>query len=125
VVRQLARLPRVRGAVLVAADGFVIDAALPPSLALEPIAALAATLGRELELRAARSGGAAFETAVFSADDGALLIALTPVGFVVVLGEQHANVGALRAALGEAVVLLRGTWTGSDDARASRDAPDP
>jgi len=122
VVRQLSRLPLVRGALLVAPDGFVVDAALPPSVAIEPLAALAATLGRELELHASRAGGTAFETAVFSADDGALLIAVTPIGFVVVLGEQHANMGALRAALGEAVVLLRGAWEQSDDATVVDDS---
>ena len=116
VVRQLSRLPLVRGALLVSPDGFVIDAALPPSVAIEPLAALAATLGRELELHAARVGGTVFETAAFSAEDGALLIAVTTIGFVVLLGEQHANVGALRSALGEAVMLLRGAWEGPDEA---------
>jgi len=124
VVRQLSRLPLVRGALLVAPDGFVIDAALPPSVAIEPLAALAATLGRELEVHAARVGGTAFETAVFSADDGALLIGATSIGFVVLLGEQHANMTSLRSALGEAVVLLRGAWERADEAPAGDDSTD-
>ena len=124
VVRQLSRLPLVRGALLVAPDGFVIEAALPSSVEIEPLAALAAALGRELEIHASRVGGTAFETAVFSADDGALLIAVTPIGFVVVLGEQHANVSVLRSALGEAVTLLRGAWEGADEATTVRGATD-
>ena len=124
VVRQLSRLPLVHGAFLVAPDGFVIDAALPRSVAVEPLAALAATLGRELEVHAARVGGTAFESAIFSADDGALLIGTTSIGFVVLLGEQHANMTSLRSALGEAVALLRGAWERVDEAPARGDATD-
>jgi predicted regulator of Ras-like GTPase activity (Roadblock/LC7/MglB family) len=111
VVQELVRLQWVRGALIVAPDGFVIAAELPPTLKVEPLAALAATLGRELEVSAARVGRTAFQTAVLSSDDGTLFLGTTPIGFIVVLADQQANLQAIRGALREAASLIQAAWT--------------
>jgi predicted regulator of Ras-like GTPase activity (Roadblock/LC7/MglB family) len=95
----------------VAPDGFVIAADTPAGVALDPLAALAATLGRDLELGATRLGRGAFQTALFSADDGALFLAVSRIGFVVLLAESQINIQAIRAALEEAVTLIDSGWT--------------
>jgi predicted regulator of Ras-like GTPase activity (Roadblock/LC7/MglB family) len=110
VVQALARATAVRGALLVAADGFVIAGDVPASVALEPLAALAATLGRDLEVGASRLGRGAFQTAMFSADDGTLFLAASHIGFVVALAGAQGNVQAIRAALEEAVVAIDASW---------------
>ncbi|HUF91688.1 MAG TPA: roadblock/LC7 domain-containing protein [Candidatus Limnocylindria bacterium] len=110
VVERLVDLHLVRGAMIVAPDGFVIAAQIPPALAVEPLAALAATLGRELEINAARLGGTPFQTALFSADDGALCLGTTRIGFVVVLAEPHANLHTIRAAVRDAVARIEAVW---------------
>jgi predicted regulator of Ras-like GTPase activity (Roadblock/LC7/MglB family) len=110
VVEHLVGLHLVRGAMIVAPDGFVIAAQIPPALAVEPLAALAATLGRELEINAARLGRTPFQTALFSADDGALCLGTTRIGFVVVLAEPHANLHTIRAAVREAVARIEAAW---------------
>jgi predicted regulator of Ras-like GTPase activity (Roadblock/LC7/MglB family) len=110
VVEHLIGLHLVRGAMIVAPDGFVIAAQLPPALAVEPLAALAATLGRELELNATRLGRTPFETALFSADDGALCLGTTPIGFIVVLTEPHANLHAIRGAVRDAIARIEAAW---------------
>jgi predicted regulator of Ras-like GTPase activity (Roadblock/LC7/MglB family) len=111
IVQGLARLPGVRGALLVAPDGFVIAAEVPPGVELEPLAALAATLGRDLEVGATRLGRGAFQAAMFSADDGTLCLAASRIGFVVALAEPQAGVPAIRGALDEAVALIDAGWT--------------
>jgi predicted regulator of Ras-like GTPase activity (Roadblock/LC7/MglB family) len=111
IVKYLAHLSAVRGALLVAPDGFVIAAEVPPTIALEPLAALAATLGRDLEVGASKLGGGAFQTALFSADDGTLYLAASRIGFVVAVAESQANFQAIRGALEEAVTLLDSGWT--------------
>jgi predicted regulator of Ras-like GTPase activity (Roadblock/LC7/MglB family) len=110
VVQELVRLHWVRGALIVAPDGFVIASELPQGLAVEPLAALAATLGRDLELSTARVGRGAFQTAVFSSDDGTIFLATSPIGFILVLAEQQANLQAIRGALSDAVALIRAAW---------------
>ena len=110
VVQALARAATVRGALLVAPDGFVIAAEVPATVAVEPLAALAATLGRDLEVGASRLGRGAFQTALFSADDGTLLLATSRIGFLVALAEREANLPALRGALDEAVALIESAW---------------
>jgi predicted regulator of Ras-like GTPase activity (Roadblock/LC7/MglB family) len=107
VVQQLLKLRTIRGALLVAADGFVIAAEVPDTIAVEPLAALAARLGRELEASAARMGRASFSTAMFSGPDGPMFLAAAPLGYVVVLAEQRANLDAIRTATEEAVALIR------------------
>jgi predicted regulator of Ras-like GTPase activity (Roadblock/LC7/MglB family) len=110
IVKSLARLRAVRGALLVAPDGFVIAAEVPPTIALEPLAALAATLGRDLEVGASKLGGGAFQTALFSADDGTLYLAASRIGFVVALAEPQANFQVIRGGLEEAVTLIDSGW---------------
>jgi predicted regulator of Ras-like GTPase activity (Roadblock/LC7/MglB family) len=110
VVQALARAVVMRGALLVAPDGFVIAADVPPDVAIEPLAALAATLGRDLEVGASRLGRGAFQTAMFSADDGTLFLAASRIGFVVALAGSQDNVQAIRVALEEAVTAIDSSW---------------
>ena len=110
IVLGLARVSAVRGALLVASDGFVIAAEVPPAIALEPLAALAATLGRDLEVGAGRIGRGAFQAAMFSADDGTLFLAASRIGFVVALADPQGNVAAIRSALEEAVMTIDSGW---------------
>ena len=113
IVQTIARLHGVKGAAIVAADGFVIAAEVPEGVAVESLAALAATLGRDLEVGATRLGRGAFQTALFSADDGTLFLATSPIGFVVALAEPQANLQAVRGALAEAVGLIEAAWDGA------------
>ena len=113
VVQALARTTVMRGALLVAPDGFVIAADVPPGVAIEPLAALAATLGRDLEVGASRLGRGAFQTAMFSADDGTLFLAASRIGFVVALAGSQGNVQAIRGALEEAVTAIDSSWAPS------------
>jgi predicted regulator of Ras-like GTPase activity (Roadblock/LC7/MglB family) len=110
IVQELKRLHWVRGALLVAADGFVIAAEMPSSVAVEPLAALTATLGRELETSATRLGHPAFCSALFSADDGAMFLATSRIGYLVVMADQQVNVQAIRGALADAVALIDSAW---------------
>jgi hypothetical protein len=80
-------------------------------VAVESLAALAATLGRDLEVGATRLGRGAFQTALFSADDGTLFLATSPIGFVVALAEPQASLQSVRGALAEAVALIEAAWT--------------
>jgi predicted regulator of Ras-like GTPase activity (Roadblock/LC7/MglB family) len=119
VVQALARAAGVRGAVLVAVDGFVIAAEAPAGVALEPLAALAATLGRDLEVGASRLGRGTFQTAMFAADDGTLCLAASRIGFVVALAEAQGNVQAIRGALEEAVAAIDASWAPAAPAAAA------
>jgi predicted regulator of Ras-like GTPase activity (Roadblock/LC7/MglB family) len=110
IVQELKRLHWVRGALLVAPDGFLIAADLPETVAVDSLAALAATLGRELETSAARLGRPSFSTALFSADDGTMFLAASRIGYLVVLADQQANVQAIRGALTDAVALIEAAW---------------
>ena len=114
IVQELKRLHWVRGALIVAPDGFVISADLPPSLAVDSLAALTATLGRELETSAARLGRPSFSTALFSADDGTMFLAGSRIGYVVVLADQQVNIEAIRGALTDAVGLIEAAWGPGD-----------
>ena len=111
IVQTIARLHGVKGAAIVAADGFVIAAEVPEGVSVESLAALAATLGRDLEVGASRLGRGAFQTALFSADDGTLFLATSPIGFVVALAEPQASLQSVRGALAEAVKLIETAWT--------------
>jgi predicted regulator of Ras-like GTPase activity (Roadblock/LC7/MglB family) len=119
IVQQFAKLPSVRGALLVAPDGFVIAAEVPESVAMESLAAMAAELGRELEASASRMGRSSFSTALFSADDGTMLLAAVRIGYVVVLCEQQANLETIRAAVEEAVSLIQAALTPPDGSAGS------
>lgn len=110
LIKELTRLDRVRGGLLVAPDGFVIASELPQGLPVEPLAALTATLGRELEVGAARLKRGPFLTALFSSDDGTLFLGGSPVGFLVVLGDREVNVGTIRVALRKAIDTIQSAW---------------
>lgn len=114
IVQELKRLHWVRGALIVAPDGFVIAADLPPAVAVDSFAALTATLGRELETSAARLGRPSFSTALFSADDGTMFLAGSRIGYVVVLADPQVNVEAVRGALSDAVALIDAAWAPGD-----------
>lgn len=114
IVQQFLKVRAVRGALLVAPDGFVIAAEVPDTVPVEPLAAMAARLGRELEASAARMGRASFSTAMFSADDGAMVVAAAGIGYVVVLADQQANLESIRSAVEEAVALIQAAWSPSD-----------
>jgi len=110
ILAEMLKIDRVRGGLVVAADGLVITSSLPRTVAVEPLAALTATLGRELEVGADRLKRTAFHTALFSADDGTVFLGSSPVGFVVVLGDREVNVGLVQWALRKALATLEGTW---------------
>jgi predicted regulator of Ras-like GTPase activity (Roadblock/LC7/MglB family) len=116
IVGELARLHWARGALIVAPDGFVIAAELPGTVAVDPLAALAASLGRELETSAARMSRPSFSTAMFSADDGTMFLSASRIGYLVVLAESQANVPAIRSALAEAVSLIEAAWAPGEGA---------
>ncbi len=119
ILSEMLRIDRVRGGLVVAADGLVIASSLPRGIAIEPIAALAATLGRELEVGADRLKRSPFTTALFSADDGTVFLGSSPVGFVVVLGDREVNVGLVQWALRKALATLEGSWGHRDQVPAS------
>src|SRR5262245_55251504 len=68
IVASLSTIHGVRGGLLVTPDGLVITTDLPARAQVEALAALGATLGRELELGADRLGRGAFRTAFFSGE---------------------------------------------------------
>ncbi len=107
---ELIRLDGVRGGLIVTPDGLVLTSELPPRFPVEALAALAATLGRELELGATRRERGGFRTALFSADDGTVFVGGSPVGYVPLVAGRTVNVEGVRTALGRAVDRLRGTW---------------
>jgi predicted regulator of Ras-like GTPase activity (Roadblock/LC7/MglB family) len=102
----LSGLNHVRGGLIVTPDGLVITADLPPRSPMEPLAALGATLGRELELGAERLGRGEFKTALFSADDGTIFVGGSRLGFVVLLADLNVDVCSVRSALGQALDRL-------------------
>ena len=110
ILAEMLKIDRVRGGLVVAADGLVIAASLPRGIAVEPMAALAASLGRELEVGADRLKRTPFQAALFSADNGTVFLGSSPVGFVVVLGDREVNVGLVQWALRKALATLEGTW---------------
>jgi predicted regulator of Ras-like GTPase activity (Roadblock/LC7/MglB family) len=106
IVANLAKVARVRGVLLVTPDGLVITAALPSRAPVEALAALGATLGRELELGSARLGRGQFRTALFVADHGTLFVGASRIGFVILLGDGDAHVASVKAALAGALDRL-------------------
>ena len=110
ILAEMLKIDRVRGGLVVAADGLVIAASLPRGVAVEPLAALTATLGRELEVGGDRLKRTAFQAALFSADNGTVFLGSSPVGFVVVLGDREVNVGLVQWQLRKALATLEGAW---------------
>jgi len=111
LLRELVALEHVRGGLIVAPDGLVIAADLPPEVPVEPLSALAATLGRELELRGPRLRRGTFLMAHFAAGEGTVFLGGTPVGFVVLLGDGGVNRDVVRGALRAAMDTVRVAWT--------------
>jgi predicted regulator of Ras-like GTPase activity (Roadblock/LC7/MglB family) len=110
VLHRLAETASVHGALLVAPDGLVIASALREVVAVEALSALAATLGRELELRAGLPGPGAFGIAQFASESGALLLGSTAIGFVVVLAGEPPDRARLTDDVRDAVATIERAW---------------
>jgi predicted regulator of Ras-like GTPase activity (Roadblock/LC7/MglB family) len=106
----LMKLEHITGGLVVAPDGLVIAADLPREVEAEPLSALAATLGRELELRGPRLRRGTFPMAQFVSVSGTAFLGCTPVGFIVLLGEPQADNDAVRTALRAAVGTVYRAW---------------
>jgi predicted regulator of Ras-like GTPase activity (Roadblock/LC7/MglB family) len=114
ILGNLARIPGVRGGLLIASDGFVIASSLPQEVPLDPLAALATTLGRELELGTDKLNRGMVSIALFSADDGSVFLGPSPMGFVLLLAERHADVSAMRGEFRNALDTLQAAWRAGD-----------
>ncbi|HEU5190991.1 MAG TPA: roadblock/LC7 domain-containing protein [Methylomirabilota bacterium] len=114
ILGNLARIPGVRGGLLIASDGFVIASSLPQEVPLDPLAALATTLGRELELGTGKLNRGMVSIAFFSADDGSVFLGPSPMGFVLLLAERHADVSAMRGEFRKALDTLQAAWRAGD-----------
>lgn len=110
VLHRLAETASVHGALLVAPDGLVVASVLREVRAVEAFSALAATLGRELELRASLPGHGAFGIAQFASESGALLLGSTAIGFVVVLATDGPDHARLADDVRDAVATIEGAW---------------
>jgi predicted regulator of Ras-like GTPase activity (Roadblock/LC7/MglB family) len=110
VLQELVTVPGTRGALIVAPDGLVIASELSAGTAVEPLGAMAATLGREMELGPGRAGAGEFSRAIFVADDGSVLLGASPVGFVVALGDGGADVAQMRTALRRSLDAIQAAW---------------
>ena len=82
LLRELITVEHVRGGLIVAPDGLLIASELPSHIPVEALSALAATLGRELEVRGPRLRRGSFLMANFAAGDGSVFLGGTPVGFI-------------------------------------------
>jgi len=107
---ELMKLEHITGGLVVAPDGLVIAADLPREIEAEPLSALAATLGRELELRGPKLRRGTFPMAQFASVGGTAFLGSTPVGFIVLLGEPQADNETVRTALRAAVGTVYRAW---------------
>jgi predicted regulator of Ras-like GTPase activity (Roadblock/LC7/MglB family) len=107
VLTDLARLDHIQGGLVVSPDGRVMAIHLPQDIAVEPLAALAATLGRDLDLRTSRGRRGTFLMAHVAAGDGTVFLCDTPAGFIVLLAEADVNREAVRHALRATMNLVR------------------
>jgi hypothetical protein len=110
MLAELLKLEHIMGGLVVAPDGLVIAANLPRGVQAEPLSALAAALGRELELRGPRLRRGTFPTAQFASVSGSAFIGSTPVGYVVLLGEPRADWEAVRSGLRAALGAVYRAW---------------
>jgi predicted regulator of Ras-like GTPase activity (Roadblock/LC7/MglB family) len=104
----LVTLDHITGGLIVAPDGLLIAAQLPP----EPLSALAAILGRKLELRGPRLRRGTFPMAQFASATGIAFLSSTPVGYIVLLGDASADRDTIRSALRAAVGTVHRAWAG-------------
>jgi predicted regulator of Ras-like GTPase activity (Roadblock/LC7/MglB family) len=111
VVDALRHVPGVRGSLLVATDGLVIAARVPGGMATDALAALAATLGRELEVGGPPLRRGQLHLAQLTAADGLVLLAGTPIGFLVVVAEPDVDREAVRQAVRRAGEDIRRAWS--------------
>ncbi len=107
VLQDLLAVDHVSGGLIVAPDGLVIAAALPANVHVEALSALAATLGRELEVRGQRQRRGNFQLGHFAAGNGTVFLGGTPVGFILLLAEAEANREKVRQALRSAIESVR------------------
>jgi predicted regulator of Ras-like GTPase activity (Roadblock/LC7/MglB family) len=107
IVASLSAAASVRGGLLMTPDGLVIIDDLPPRSQVEALAALGATLGRELELGSTRLGNGAFRMAVLAADGGTLFLCSSQAGFLILIGDRNVDVTSVKMALGRALGRLQ------------------
>lgn len=110
LLAELLTLEHLRGGLIVAPDGLVIATQFRADVPVEAVSALAASLGRELELDDARRGRTGFLVAHFRAEDGSIFLGGTPLGFIVLVAEAQADRDRVRQALRGAVDTLRRAW---------------
>jgi predicted regulator of Ras-like GTPase activity (Roadblock/LC7/MglB family) len=108
----LVTLDHITGGLIVAPDGLLIAAQLPGEIAPEPLSALAAMLGRELERRGPRLRRATFPMARFASGTGTVFLGSTLVGYIVLLGDASADWDTIRSALRAAVGTVHRAWAG-------------
>lgn len=107
IVSGLSKVGSIQGGLLVTPDGLVIIADLPPRAQVEALAALGATLGRELEVGSARLERGAFRMAFFAAERGTLFVCSSRPGFLILLGDRNVDVTSVRMALARALDRLQ------------------
>jgi len=107
IVGGLAGVPGIRGSLLVTPDGLVITAELAARSQVEALAALGATLGRELEVGAHRLGRGTFRMAFFAGESGTLFVGGSRVGFLILVGDRNADAATVRRALARAIDRLQ------------------
>jgi predicted regulator of Ras-like GTPase activity (Roadblock/LC7/MglB family) len=105
---SLAHFKGVRGGLIVAPDGLVITSTLPGRAAVEALAAVGASLGRELERGAGRVGRGELRAAVFTGAEGVVLLGASPIGFLMLVGDRSIDVTAVQTALRGALPRLQG-----------------
>lgn len=107
MLADLARLEHVQGGLVISLDGRVMAIHLPRELAVEPLAAMATTLGRDLELQEPPIRRGTFMMAHVATGDGTVFVCATPVGFIVLLADPEMNRKAVRHALIAAMQAVR------------------
>src|SRR5262245_61658726 len=116
ILAGLGRIEGVRDALIVAPDGFLIAATESAGGDIDALAALTATMGRELEVGASRLEQGAFDAAVFTASDGTLVLGGSPVGFLAVVASRTADIGQIRAEMKRALAAVQQVWAGGAEA---------
>src|SRR5439155_1117849 len=110
VIVAVPREPRTDA--VAARAGLLIAANLPREVEAEPLSAVAAALGRELELQGPRLRRGTFPTAHFASVSGSAFLGSTPVGYIVLLGEPRADWEAVRSELRGALGRVYRAWAG-------------